>query len=482
MIGKIFEIEQELYQFKKDAGMYSRKKIPKQIRSTTNYSEPIKTSEIPYETESIQESVHQEISSHEPFSDSTFAEVYKQEVYAESYTENLYTEPHLESHISSEENSQETQMSDAFAWDDEDTSSQEGGYAVPFAYEIDAEEEAGSSTTSEELSESHSTVLEVPSQKDVEEIEISEAFGWDTETIEGDKDVKEPSFGKAYEIEETHIVPEKQPSKDTSNSFSSKSHPDSGESLSFSVKEVVLDQKEDVIDHTSTEMSLKENTANVEDNSQISISEAFAWDAETIEGDKKDVKEPSYVKSYEIEETHTVLEKQPSKDTSNSFSSTSHPDSGESLSFSIKEISDQKQDVVDSTTSTGMSLKENTANVEGKGQTPTSEAFAWEDLESQTSPTKDKDDFAKDFNAILSGQKQYTPDAQKKPKPAEEKSNSNSRYKAFDKMAAVQQYTNTFDLGTIEVQKKMDALDIVLAHELSKKGNIPLKKDVLKNR
>ena len=49
-------------------------------------------------------------------------------------------------------------------------------------------------------------------------------------------------------------------------------------------------------------------------------------------------------------------------------------------------------------------------------------------------------------------------------------------------MAASQRYTNTFSLGTIEVQKNMDALDVALAYELSKKGNIPLKKDVTKNR
>ena len=380
MIGKIFEIEQELYQFKKDAEMHLRKKMPKQIRSDTNYSEPIKISEIPYETEPIQELSYGETSSHEPHSDSTFAEVYKQEAYAEPYSEKPYSELNSESSRASlDGNSQETEISDAFAWDDEDTSSKEGGYAAPFAYEIDAEEEAGSSTISEELSESHSTALEVLSQEDVEKAEVSEAFGWDAEMIEGDKDVKDPSYGKAYEIEEAHIIPEKQSSKDTSNSFSS----------------------------------------------------------------------------------------------------TSHPDGGESLSFSLEEISDQKQDVINHT-STGMSLTENTANVEDDSQTSTSEAFAWEDLESQISPAEEKDDFAKDVNAILSGQKQYTPDAQKKPKP-DENPDSNSRYKAFNKMAAAQQYTNTFDLGTIEVQKKMDALDAALAHEQSKRGNIPLKKDVTKN-
>ena len=176
-----------------------------------------------------------------------------------------------------------------------------------------------------------------------------------------------------------------------------------------------------------------------------------------------------------------VPEKQSSNDVSNSFSSTSHPDNGESLNFSIEEVPTQKEDVIDHT-SIGMSLTENTANVEDDSQTSTSEAFAWEDLESQTSPVEEKDDFTKDLNAILSGQKQYTPDAQKKPKPAEEKSNSNSPYKAFDQMAASQRYTNTFNLGTIEVQKNMDALDVALAYELSKKGNIPLKKDVTKNR
>lgn len=382
MIGKIFEIEQELYQFKKDAGMHSRKKMPKQTRSATNYLAPTKTSEIPRKAEPIQEHSHREISNHEPYSDSTFTEVYKQEVYAESYTENPSTEAHPKSYKALPDgNSQETEISDAFAWDDEDTSSQEGGYAAPFAYEIGEEETTGSSTTSEEPSESHSTALEVLSQENVEKAEVSEAFGWDAETIEEDKDVKESSYGKAYEIEEAHIVPEKQSSNDVSNSFSSTIHPDNGESLSFSIEEVPT-QKEDVIDHASIGMSLTKNTANVEDDSQTS----------------------------------------------------------------------------------------------------TSEAFAWEDLESQTSPVEEKDDFAKDLSAILSGQKQYTPDAQKKPKPAEEKSNSNSPYKAFEQMAAAQQYANTFDLGTIEVQKKMDALDAALAHEQSKKGNIPLKKDVTKNR
>ena len=47
MIGKIFEIEQELYQFKKNAGMHSRKKMLKQTRSATNYLAPAKTSEVP---------------------------------------------------------------------------------------------------------------------------------------------------------------------------------------------------------------------------------------------------------------------------------------------------------------------------------------------------------------------------------------------------------------------------------------------------
>ncbi|NQY00363.1 MAG: hypothetical protein HRT70_04400 [Flavobacteriaceae bacterium] len=382
MIGKIFEIEQELYQFKKDAGMHSRKKMPKQTHSTTNYLAPAKTSEIPQKAEPIQELGHREISNHVPYSDSTLTEVYKQEVYAESYTENPSIEARSKSYKALPDgNSQETEISDAFAWDDEDTSSQEGGYAAPFAYEIGEEETTGSSTTSEEPSESHSTAPEVLSQENVEKAEVSEAFGWDAETIESDKDVKASSYGKAYEIEEAHMVPEKQSSNDVSNSFSSTSHPDNGESLNFSIEEVPT-QKEDVIDHTSIGMSLTENTANVEDDSQTS----------------------------------------------------------------------------------------------------TSEAFAWEDLESQTSPVEEKDDFTKDLNAILSGQKQYTPDAQKKPKPAEEKSNSNSPYKAFDQMAASQRYTNTFSLGTIEVQKNMDALDVALAYELSKKGNIPLKKDVTKNR
>ena len=137
------------------------------------------------------------------------------------------------------------------------------------------------------------------------------------------------------------------------------------------------------------------------------VSEASGWDAETIEEDK-DVKESSYGKAYEIEEAHMVPEKQSSNDVSNSFSSTSHPDNGESLNFSIEEVPIQKEDVIDHT-STGMSLTENTANVEDDSQTSTSEAFAWEDLESQTSPVEEKDDFAKDLNAILSGQKQYTP-------------------------------------------------------------------------
>ena len=353
MIGKIFEIEQELYQFKKDAGMHSRKKVPKQTHSTTNYLAPAKTSEIPQKAEPIQELGHREISNHVPYSDSTLTEVYKQEVYAESYTENPSIEARSKSYKALPDgNSQETEISDAFAWDDEDTSSQEGGYAAPFAYEIGEEETTGSSTTSEEPSESHSTAPEVLSQENVEKAEVSEAFGWDAETIESDKDVKASSYGKAYEIEEAHMVPEKQSSNDVSNSFSSTSHPDNGESLNFSIEEVPT-QKEDVIDHTSIGMSLTENTANVEDDSQTS----------------------------------------------------------------------------------------------------TSEAFAWEDLESQTSPVEEKDDFTKDLNAILSGQKQYTPDAQKKPKPAEEKSNSNSPYKAFDQMAASQRYTNTFNLGTIEVQK-----------------------------
>ena len=125
--------------------------------------------------------------------------------------------------------------------------------------------------------------------------------------------------------------------------------------------------------------------------------------------------------------------------------------------------------------SIGMSLTKNTANVEDDSQTSTSEAFAWEDLESQTSPVEEKDDFAKDLSAILSGQKQYTPDAQKKPKPAEENP-TQIRHKAFEQMAAAQQYANTFDLGTIEVRKKMDALDAALAYEQSKRGSIPLKK------
>ena len=91
--------------------------MPKQTRSATNYLAPTKTSEVLYEAEPIEELGHREISNHVPYSDSTFTEVYKQEVYAESYTENPSTEAHSKSYkVLSDGNSQETEISDAFAW------------------------------------------------------------------------------------------------------------------------------------------------------------------------------------------------------------------------------------------------------------------------------------------------------------------------------------------------------------------------------
>lgn len=116
---------------------------------------------------------------------------------------------------------------------------------------------------------------------------------------------------------------------------------------------------------------------------------------------------------------------------------------------------------------------------------PSSSAFAWDDIERDPSTQAEDpsaDTFKEDLLAIASGQKQYDEAAGKAvapqphaPEPTSPSTGAKS-HALFDKIAKAQSFVNTFDLGTIEVEKRMDDLDRELDEVNANKRPIPILK------